>query len=305
MKAIVPIAAGLVGLAAAAPPAEDREAILAMAGTFEVDFHFEETVAVAPDYECRDKPYQASATEVVRVVDDQPQRITLQHLLLVSGDEDEQTRVIKHWAQVWTWQDRELLDYAGVEGDDDWKCVDLSAEQAAGTWSQLVTSVDDTPRYEGYGRWIHHGGESSWSSSPTRRPLPRREYTKRDDYDYLLVTNRHTITPDGWVHFQDNRKVVDRGEGKTVLCYETGLNRYRRNDSARAEVAHQWWEANGAFWDGVREFWVAAGEDAPNRFRPTPWTDGKGLSEVLDRLEEESADATAIARALEPYADAR
>ena len=56
------------------------------------------------------------AIEVVSVVEDLPERIALQHLLIVSEDGDK-PRVIKHWAQIWTGQDTELLDYSGEQAD--------------------------------------------------------------------------------------------------------------------------------------------------------------------------------------------
>ena len=45
-----------------------------------------------------------------------------------------------------------------------------------------------------FGRWEHFGNVSTWLSSTTWRPLPRREFSVRKDYDVLVGTNRHTIT---------------------------------------------------------------------------------------------------------------
>ena len=38
------------------------------------------------------------------------------------------------------------------------------------------------------------------SAQRTWRPLPRREYTRRSDYNALDVVNRHTIVRGGWTH---------------------------------------------------------------------------------------------------------
>jgi hypothetical protein len=302
MKRILALATATTSLAfSAEPPAKDRQAILAMAGTHKVTFEFQETAAVAPGYNLMTKPYKETATEVVAVVEDSPSRIALQHLLLVPAKEGK-AHVIKHWAQIWTWQDTGLLDYCGSEEDHLWKKVDLTPEQAVGTWSQLVTNVDDTPRYEGHGKWVHENGESSWQSQPTRRPLPRREYSTRDDYDYLIVTNRHTLTPSGWIHHQDNRKVVDRdGEEKRVLCFESGLNRYTRTESPAAEVALAWWKDNHTFWDGVRNFWLRSGEQAPASFTYSTFQNGEGLSKLIERLEKEKPAPEVVASALQAY----
>lgn len=286
---------------AAEPPTKDRQAILAMAGTHSVTFEFHETVAIAQGYKLKKKPYKETATEVVIVVEDTPQRIALQNLLVVPGKEGK-PQVIKHWAQVWTWQDTELLDYCGSEDEHLWKKIRLTPEQAVGTWSQLVTNIDDTPRYEGNGKWLHENGESSWQSGPTRRPLPRREYSTRDDYDYLTVTNRHALTPNGWIHYQDNRKVVDReGKDKRVLCYEAGMNIYTRIESPDAGVALAWWKENGTFWDGVRNFWIESVEKAPASFTYSTHQNGEGLSKLFERLEKEKPAPESVTGALQAY----
>lgn len=283
------------------PPAKDREAILAMAGTHSVTFHFHETVAIAPGYKLKKKPYDETATELIQIVEDTPERIALQNLLVVPG-KDGKPVVIKHWAQIWTWRDTELLDYCGSEEDHEWKRVNLTKEQAKGTWSQLVTQIDDTPRYEGYGKWVHENGESYWESKPTRRPLPRREYSKRDDYDYLLVTNRQTLTPNGWVHEQENRKVVSReGEPVHTLCHEFGINTYTRTDLKDADAAIAWWRENGEFWDTVRDFWIESGESARTSFSYSTFEGGEGLSKVLGRLEKEKPAPEQVISALQPF----
>jgi hypothetical protein len=287
-------------IALGAPPESDRKAILAMAGTFDVSFDFKEVVAVAPGYEPGSKPYHEDAFEVVVVAEDTPERITLQHLLVVE-DSEKKPHVIKHWAQVWTWQDTHILDYSGSEGDNEWHRTEVSEEEAKGKWSQLVTSVDDTPRYESLGKWTHQSGESSWISAPTRRPLPRREYTKRDDYDYLLGTNRHTLTGTGWVHTQDNRKVVDR-EGKTqVLGYETGLNQYHRTENPLAKEATDWWEKNSDFWNIVRNFWLDHVEKPGPDFSYSKSHEGTTLDDQFTELQKSGATPADVTKSLTPY----
>lgn len=303
MKAIpllsVLLAAPLVS--AASPPQADRTAILSMAGTFDVNFQFTEDAALAPGSKIISKPYTENALEVVIVVEDTPERITLQHLLVVANPKTKAESVIKHWAQVWTWQDTEILDYAGSEGLDEWKRTRLSNQEAAGKWTQLVTSVDDTPRYEGIGTWKHGYGISTWTGTDTRRPLPRREYTKRDDYDYLLGTNTHTVGPNGWLHFQDNLKIIDRGEAPQAIAHETGLNEYVRTESNRAEAANQWWQENHIAWDGIREFWLRAMDDTGKTFAYSTSQNGTGLSKTLTDLTAGKPSPEEISKALSPY----
>jgi hypothetical protein len=282
---------------AAPPPDEDRRAILSMAGSFNVIFDFNESVVLAPGYTATSKPYHEQAFETVIVAEDTPERITLQHLLVVS--EDGKSHIIKHWAQIWTWQDTRILDYAGHET---WTRNTVAPEQAAGKWSQLVTSIDDTPRYESLGRWTHELGTSSWTSEPTRRPLPRREYEQRDDYDYLLGTNRHTLTANGWVHWQDNRKIVDRDGKKFALSFETGLNQYVRAENPLAAEATTWWEKNSALWNPVRDFWLAAGEkNSGPTFAYTTSHESVTLSATFKELKKSAPTAEQISAALTPY----
>jgi hypothetical protein len=155
-RRIVFILLATASFALAEAPEQDRQAILKMAGNFKVSFNFEETYKISPDYKELTKPYHEEAIEAISVAEDTPDRITLQHVLVV-GKEDK-VRVIKHWAQVWTWEDTRILDYAGSKGVDIWERHVISADQAKGKWSQLVTSVDDTPRYESVGRWVHEFG---------------------------------------------------------------------------------------------------------------------------------------------------
>jgi hypothetical protein len=301
-RRIVSILLASATLALAAAPEADRRAILAMAGNYKVTFDFEETFPVAPDYKVLSKPYHEEAIEVVTVAEDTPDRITLQHLLVVGSEE--KSHVIKHWAQVWTWEDTRILDYAGSDGVDVWQRHAVSTDQAKGKWSQLVTSVDDTPRYEGLGRWVHEFGESSWTSEPTRRPLPRREYEKRDDYDYLIVSNRHSLTPTGWVHSQDNRKVVDRGGKKYILAHETGLNQYNRTDDTLATKASDWWKENATVWNSIRNFWIDAGQQPGPEFSYLTTQGGVGLSKKFDELEKTKPAPEAVTEALAPYLSA-
>jgi len=38
--------------------------------------------------------------------------------------------------------------------------------------------------------------------------LPRREYSKRSDYNVMMRGNHVEITDEGWLHEQDNEKVI-------------------------------------------------------------------------------------------------
>ncbi|MEM9419357.1 MAG: DUF6607 family protein, partial [Planctomycetota bacterium] len=62
--------------------ARDRQAILSLAGGYQVDYRFEETAALRPGYELA-SPYTASAVEWVVVAQDTGERVVLQHLLVM------------------------------------------------------------------------------------------------------------------------------------------------------------------------------------------------------------------------------
>jgi len=239
----------------------DRRAILAMAGTFRTSFDFLEVVGFRPGF-VPDRPYQSWGTEYVYVIRDEPRFVSLQHLLVMflqgEGGKMEGPFVTKHWRQEWRYEDPELLTY---RGNQTWARERLSPDSVRGTWTQAVSQVDDSPRYESYGRWQHFGNVSTWQSATTWRPLPRREFSVRKDYQVLIGTNRHTITPTGWVQEEDNLKVVldDGGrpiQRQPVLAQEIGLNRYERLTGFDDSAGRRYQERTEAFWSEVRAAWA-------------------------------------------------
>lgn len=238
----------------------DRRAILAMAGTFRTTFDFLEVIGLRPGFK-PDRPYQSWGTEYVYVVRDTPRFISLQHLLVMfvqtKDGNVEGPFVIKHWRQDWRYEDTELLTY---RGHNTWVKRRLTRAQAKGTWSQAVFQVDDSPRYEAFGRWEHLGNLSTWLSSSTWRPLPRREFSVRKDYDVIVGTNRVTITPTGWVQLEENLKVVLDARGEPiaelpVLADELGLERFERVKGFDDSAGRRYQERTEPFWREVRAAW--------------------------------------------------
>ncbi|MCG8508751.1 MAG: hypothetical protein MI741_05930 [Rhodospirillales bacterium] len=231
---------------------QDRAAILGMAGKFKVTFDFREVMALRPDYELK-KPYRSEAYEMVKVVTDEPKHISMQHLLVVVDGEGEK-HVVKHWRQDWRYEQAETWTY---KGDDRWEPVTQSPTEIEGTWTQIVYQVDDSPRYWGTGTWVHEHGVSRWTSDLTNRPLPRREHTKRDDYDILQAINTHIVTDNGWLHRQENRKLDTSNSEHPIIALETGLNPYIRTDKDVFTPAEEYWSKTADFWAAVREAWTA------------------------------------------------
>lgn len=229
----------------------DREAILAMTGDYRVTFHFEETVALGPDYELR-PVNNSGGRETVFVVEDTGDVIRLQHILAVGPLED--PIVVKHWRQDWVYEPETILEYTG---HNRWTTRAVSAEEREGAWSQTVYQVDDSPRYAAVAPWRHVSGASTWESPWSWRPLPRRDATTRDDYNVMNAVNRHTITPWGWVHEQDNEKLVLEDGETFALVREVGLNTYRAVDTFPDQPVEDYWARTEDFWEVVRARWAA------------------------------------------------
>jgi hypothetical protein len=228
---------------------QDRAAILAMAGNYAVSFEFIETVAFVDGYALKE-PDLSKAHEVVRVIEDTGTFISLQHILIVGPKE--RPIVVKHWRQDWQYEPDRILSFIGGNA---WEWRDVADEQRSGAWSQTVYQVDDTPRYSAVSRWIHDAGLASWTPPHEWRPLPRRDMTTRDDYHAIDAQNRHVITPWGWVHEQDNAKLILDGTPK-ALAREIGINTYVRSDDFAVAVADAYWVATADYWAGVRAEWA-------------------------------------------------
>jgi len=177
-----------------------------MTGSYRVSFDFFESLGFVADYK-PPRPYFSWGTEMVIVLEDKPEFISLQHLLVMyfkdGKGEETGPHIIKHWRQDWTYEDSELYQFVG---NNTWQKAKY--DNPKGKWSQAVFQVDDSPRYEVVGSWDHTGGTSSWSSESCWRPLPRREFSVRKDYNVIGGKHEITITPNGWVHTQNNKKLV-------------------------------------------------------------------------------------------------
>lgn len=233
---------------------QDRQAIKQMEGCYKVTFNFAETFSPNPDYVKHDN-YKSWAYEYVKVIEDEPNHIALQHLLLVNEDKD--PMVIKHWRQDWDYENTDFYMYQQYNMDKnghEWKYIKKSPEEVKGQWTQKVYQVDDSPRYEGSATWVHYDGRHYWENT-TNAPLPRREYSKRSDYNVTLRTNKQEITDYGWVHEQDNAKVSKTADGEKIIAYEKGWNTYERVEDNMCEIAENWWNKNNKVWINVRTAW--------------------------------------------------
>lgn len=233
---------------------KDIESIKKMCGCYEVAFNFTETFQTS-----KDSTYKASPTkkdhglEWVELVEDSSDKLVLQHLLIVNDE-----MIIKHWRQDWLYENTELYQFFK---DNTWKYEKLNLKDVKGQWTQKVYQVDDSPRYEGTGTWIHKDGKDYWMNV-TDAPLPRREHTIREDYNVLERRNIHEITKFGWLHEQDNRKLVRDNKGNdTEIAQEKGLDLYVKVADSKCKAAQKWWKENETLWKNVRAKWQSVFDD--------------------------------------------
>ena len=262
----------------------DRAEILAMAGNYKVRFDMRETTAWRADY----TPIEAKISgghEVVRVIENSPERIVLQHFLVV--EHDGKSHVIKHWRQDWEHAPARVLVYAG-QGKWQWEYV--PEKMRAGRWSQTVFQVDDSPRYAGWGQFETQGGVRRWRSNWTWRPLARRDAVRKPVYDRYYSINRHQPTPTGWIHWQDNLK-MGLVDGKLVpFVQESVLNTYTRFDGYDVRAADDYWSKTGDYWSAVRAAWTRVSEAGSGIAIEEQAETGTVISARLLALADEVAD---------------
>ncbi|MEP2237640.1 MAG: DUF6607 family protein [Maribacter sp.] len=230
---------------------KDQEAIKSMCGCFEVTFNFAETFNYSTD-----SLYKPSKTKVdkglewAELIVNEDDKISIQHLLQVGNPAA--PHIVKHWRQDWLFENTDLYGY---NANNTWAYLSLPADQVKGQWTQKVYQVDDSPRYEGSSTWVHVDGKSYWENTADA-PLPRREYTTRSDYNLTVRGNRHEVTDYGWLHDQDNAKVIrEDGKKDVIIAKEKGYNTYVKVDDSRCAAAAAWWKSNTDKWALVRTKW--------------------------------------------------
>ena len=263
----------------------DRQSILAMAGDYKVTFDFIETVSFDADYVVM-PPKISGAQEVVRMIEDRGDFISLQHILVATHGGE--TFPIKHWRQDWQYEPARVLVFIGGNA---WEWRDLSAAERKGKWSQTVYQVDDAPRYGAVAAWTYELGAPTWAPGHEWRPLPRRDMKTRNDYHTINAVNRHVITPLGWVHEQDNDKVVLSSGAPVLLAREVGVNTYERDGDFPVEVALDYWDGTAEFWAEIRDEWTKVANEN-SKFGLTLQGETEALYNPLLELAGEVAEGT-------------
>lgn len=274
-----------------AQSAVDRKAIEDLCGCFEVTFNYSETFTndTANEYKAG-KLLEKPVVELSLPIEKTDKKIVIQHIL-VAGPQ-----VIKHWREDWTYENANHWTY---NGDQNWKKLPtLKPELVKGTWTQTVWEVDDAPRYQGSAKWLENNGKVFWVNT-TDAPLPRREYTKREDYNVMERTNQIKLNANGYMHEQDNRKIVRSGGKDVVLAYEKGYNNYVRVADSKCDAARKFWTADKTeFWKDVVSIWDEKMSNAQS-LTLTKVVDGFLLYEALDEVEKKSLKGPARKKAIE------
>ena len=257
----------------------DRKVLDNLCGCFDVDFKYAETFAPNIDYKFHEREEIPPVAELALPIEKTDKKVVIQHLLVVSD-----SMIVKHWREEWTYENPVLWVY---NSDRSWTKKILKPEDVKGKWTQTVWETSDEPRYQGLSQFADMDGKIIWQST-TDAPLPRREYSVRNDYNILKRTNRINITDSGYLHEQDNVK-INRANGKDeVLVQERGLNNYKRMPEKDCQAARLYWEKNHAYWDKVRKAWdsyIATTNVIKLQFK----VDGKMLHEYLFKLAKDYA----------------
>lgn len=235
-------------ITAAAQPAGDKATLNKLCGCFDVKFMYAETFAADTGYRYHERETINGGIECVVPIEFTDKKAVLQHLLVIND-----SVIVKHWREDWVYENDVQWIY---KGNHQWQQIQLPAALVKGKWMQTVWEVSDAPRYQGYSQFVPLDNKTIWQNT-TDAPLPRREYTIRSDYNILQRTNRLNITDDGYVHEQDNKKIVRTNGTDKLLVEEKGINSYKRVDMAQCAAGKKYWEKHSAYWQEVRKVWDA------------------------------------------------
>jgi hypothetical protein len=267
----------LLAITATAQAPKDKPNVDKLCGCFEVEFKYAETFSPNKDYKFHDREEISGGTELIFPVETSDKKIVMQHLLVITD-----SMIIKHWREDWTYENPTIWKY---KGDKVWVKEQLKPEQVKGKWTQSVWEVSDAPRYQGASEWVNVDGKTFWQNT-VDAPLPRREYSVRSDYNILKRTNRLVLNKDGWVHEQDNQKIIRKDGTDKLLAEEKGINTYKRVDDSQCAAAKAYWEKSKNYWTKVRKTWddyVAKHSTVELKAE----VDGKVLHDHLFALEKE------------------
>lgn len=258
----------------------NRQQIDKLCGCFEVDFKYAETFSPDGQYKFHEREEIGGTAELALPIEISDKKVVIQHLLVVSP-----TMIVKHWREEWEYEATVIWKYIG---ERTWVKEQIPADKVKGKWVQTVWEVADEPRYQGWSAFVELDGHTVWQNT-TDAPLPRREYSVRSDYNILRRTNRLTFTDSGYLHEQDNRKILRKDGMDKLLVEEKGWNTYKKIEEKECSLALAYWEKNKSYWSQVRSVWADI-LNARNRVTLQNKVEGKMLHEYLIALGKEAVE---------------
>jgi hypothetical protein len=264
------------------PNPKDLEAILGLAGRYQLEQRFEEIEAITPGYLTR-PTYTSASTELIKVIEHTPERISLQHIQIVEDVQNSERLVTKGQRQEWIFESQRMHRY---EGHQLWRPHYFGASDVSEAWTLSIFEADDSPAYQAVGRWHHSPEGSSWQSTSVWLPVPARETSHRDDYDLIIGSVGYEITTTGWLRHDDNIKAslsANSATDFTALAHERGAHQYTRIAQAFDSKADDYWRQTAHFWHDVRSVWREA-FNQESAFTFSPRGEYLDLYTVLDGL---------------------
>ncbi len=192
-----------------------------------------------------------TAREAVRLVEDTPSRLTLEHVLLIG----EPAVAARRWRQTWLLEPTSALGYTWTADDTTMGTFGLGPVDRTGgasaLWFMRIADADDRPVLDRVGRWGHSPVWSRFEQlGPSDEPLPRGS-AQRSEAAYLVGASRLTTTPQGWSLAQPG--VLRDEAGRAVVTLE--LRSLYRRVGERDVVAERYGVDHDAFWSRVRSCW--------------------------------------------------
>ena len=113
--------------------------------------------------------------------------------------------------------------------------------------------------------------------------------------------NRQEITSFGWVHEQDNDKIIRKdGIEDVLLAAEKGFNAYTKVADEKCKVAQEWWAQHKEFWANARASWDKV-YDREGDLTLLKQVDEKPLFMHFYPLEETNADMGKISEVINKF----
>ncbi|MDH4468366.1 MAG: hypothetical protein QE271_09925 [Bacteriovoracaceae bacterium] len=224
--------------------------IKSMQGCFEVTSAFGETGIIDDKYPIVSRDYFSKNYEYIALDGDGVEELELQHILLTALGPQKTQR------DQWVRSPRKMISYLKPH-----QYKQSFYPSKGNQWLLTVRAVDESPLYScaaSFGPVPEPEEFAYWNCSHFS-PVPWRESSQRNDYNFLGQNNFISFSKLGWVHKQSNRKiqyVEGEADVSKTIAWEDGYVSYKKTDDQNCKEAKAWWQAQSATWSKVREVWA-------------------------------------------------